>query len=401
MMQDSIAGDVVIVGGGPVGLCAALALGHGGRNVTIIEASQLRVPNEEGLNARSIALSYSSVQIFRALGVWLAIKKASAPISHIHVSSRGQWGVARLYAGDYGIPALGSVIESRHLIAELLRAVEASANISLISEACFEAIDNGSKVEIEFSHQGQIRRICCDLALIADGAGSLARSALGIEHKVVEYAQSVIITNVEFSRALSGHAYERFTDQGPLAILPLGGKRYACVWTRDHQAAESLMQLDDADFIAELQDYFGFRLGFAERVGQRFSFPVRRTEAASLGKGRCLLIGNAANTLHPVAGQGFNLALRDIAGLYELLQSDVDPADLADAYQRIRQPEQRRVVSLGDGLVSLFSNQLPLLDHARAGGLAILDLLPPLKTQVAMSGMGFGFGGNALLRGRL
>ena len=400
-MQDAIAGDVVIVGGGPVGLCAALALGHSGRNVTIIEASQLRLPNEEGLNARSIALSYSSVQIFRALGVWLAIKKASAPISHIHVSSRGQWGVARLYAGDYGIPALGSVIESRHLIAELLRAVEASANISLISEACFEAIDNGSKVEIEFSHQGQIRRICCDLALIADGAGSLARSALGIEHKVVEYAQSVIITNVEFSRALSGHAYERFTDQGPLAILPLGGKRYACVWTRDHQAAESLMQLDDADFIAELQDYFGFRLGFAERVGQRFSFPVRRTEAASLGKGRCLLIGNAANTLHPVAGQGFNLALRDIAGLYELLQSDVDPADLADAYQRIRQPEQRRVVSLGDGLVSLFSNQLPLLDHARAGGLAILDLLPPLKTQVAMSGMGFGFAGNALLRGRL
>ena len=400
-MQDAIAGDVVIVGGGPVGLCAALALGHSGRNVTIIEASQLRLPNEEGLNARSIALSYSSVQIFRALGVWPAIKKCSAPIGHIHVSSRGQWGVTRLYAGDYGIPALGSVIESRHLIAELLRAVEASANISLISEACFEAIDNGSKVEIEFSHQGQIRRICCDLALIADGAGSLARSALGIEHKVVEYAQSVIITNVEFSRALSGHAYERFTDQGPLAILPLGGKRYACVWTRDHQAAESLMQLDDADFIAELQDYFGFRLGFAERVGQRFSFPVRRTEAASLGKGRCLLIGNAANTLHPVAGQGFNLALRDIAGLYELLQSDVDPADLADAYQRIRQPEQRRVVSLGDGLVSLFSNQLPLLDHARAGGLAILDLLPPLKTQVAMSGMGFGFAGNALLRGRL
>ena len=126
-----------------------------------------------------------------------------------------------------------------------------------------------------------------------------------------------------------------------------------------------------------------------------------RTEAASLGKGQCLLIGNAANTLHPVAGQGFNLALRDIAGLYELLQNEIDSADLVEAYQRNRQPEQQRVVSLGDGLVSLFSNQLPLLDHVRAGGLAMLDLLPPLKSQVAMSGMGFGFGGNSLLRGRL
>ena len=341
------------------------------------------------------------MQIFRALGVWPAIKKRSAPIGHIHISSRGRWGVTRLYAGDYGIPALGAVIESRYLVAGLLRAVEESRNISLICEACFEAIDNNQKVEIEFSHQGRTRRIHGDLALIADGAGSVARSALGIEHRVVEYGQSAIITNVEFSHALSDHAYERFTDQGPLAILPLGGKRYACVWTRDHQAAGSLMRVDDADFIKELQDDFGFRLGFIERIGQRFSFPVCRTEAASLGKGQCLLIGNAANTLHPVAGQGFNLALRDIAGLYELLQNEIDSADLAEAYQRNRQPEQQRVVSLGDGLVSLFSNQLPLLDHVRAGGLAMLDLLPPLKSQVAMSGMGFGFGGNSLLRGRL
>lgn len=400
-MQDSIASDVVIVGGGPVGLCAALALSHSGRSVSIIEASQLRVPNEAGLNARSIALSYSSVQIFRALGVWPAIKKRSAPISHIHVSSRGRWGVTRLHASDYDIAALGYVIESRHLVAELLRAVEARRNISLICEASFKAIDNNHKVEIEFNHQDRTRRICSDLALIADGAGSLARSALGIEHKVVDYAQSAIITNVEFSRALSDHAYERFTEQGPLAILPLGGKRYACVWTRDNQAAEDLMQVDDAEFVAQLQACFGFRLGLAERIGQRFSFPVRRIEAASLGKGRCLLIGNAANTLHPVAGQGFNLALRDIAGLYELLQNQVDPADLADAYERIRQPEQQRVVNLGDGLVNLFSNQLPLLDQARAGGLAMLDLVPMLKTEVALAGMGFGFGGNTLLRGRL
>lgn len=396
-MVESIETDIGIIGGGLVGLCAALALQHSGQNISIIESSLLEQPTTGGLNARSIALSYSSVQIFSALGIWRSIKQHAAAIEHIHISSQGHWGVSRLQASDYEIPALGYVIESRHLAASLLEQVESSDQINLITDASFDSIENDEPVAIGYQHKDCSHYLSCRLALIADGAGSKARDALGIDHKQIDYGQSAIITNVEFDKPIVNQAYERFTEQGPLAILPLGGNQYACVWTRDNQAAESLMQADDAMFIEALQACFGYRMGYIEKVGERYCFPLNRTEARQLIKGKCVLIGNAANTLHPVAGQGFNLALRDVATLYELLKTD---APLVE-YQRLRQREQRQIVRLGDGLVSLFSNQLPLLDHVRAGSLALLDHMPMLKEQVAMSGMGLGFGGNAMLRGHL
>ncbi len=389
--------DIGIVGGGLVGLCAALALQHTGRRIAIIEASRLEQPDSGGLNARSIALSYSSVQIFKALGIWRSIKQQAAAIENIHISSQGRWGLSRLQAGDYDIPALGYVIENQHLAASLLQRVEACEQIKLITEASFESIEDNEIVTIDYQHQGQTHELSCRYALIADGANSRARSRLGIDHNIIDYGQSVIITNVEFDKTGMNCAYERFTDEGPLAMLPLPGNRYACVWTRDNRSVEPLMQADDAGFIKALQSCFGFRMGYIEQVGERFCFPLKRTEAAQLIKGNCVLIGNAANTLHPVAGQGFNLALRDVATLYELFKTEKP----LDEYQPLRQREQQQVVRLGDGLVSLFSNQLPLLDHLRAGSLALLDQLPPLKAQVAMSGMGLTFGGNALLRGHL
>ena len=191
-------------------------------------------------------------------------------------------------------------------------------------------------------------------------------------------------------------------------MLPLGGRRWACVWTLKPEQAAEVCDLDDAGFAAALQDGFGFRLGMIETVTARFSIPLQRTSANALQAGRCLLIGNAANALHPVAGQSFNLALRDVAGLYELLcdeslaeLDDAGIAALAGEYQRQRMAEQRQVIRYGDGLVSMFSNELPLLDQVRAAGLGLLDLVPVLKTQAALSGMGMTFGGNRLLRGHL
>ena len=401
-MMDSIQSDICIVGGGLVGLCAALALQHSGRRVAVIEASRLEQPDVGGLNARSIALSYSSVQIFKALGIWSSIKQKAAAIEHIHISSQGCWGVSRLHASDYDIPALGYVIENRHLAACLLKEVEASEQIVLQTEANFESIHNkNGTVAIDYQYQSQQRQLSCQVALIADGAQSQARASLGIAHKTVDYGQSAIITNVEFDKPVANYAYERFTEQGPLAMLPLGGKRYACVWTRDNATAEAIMQAGDSGLIEALQTCFGYRMGFIERIGEKFCLSLSRTEACELAKGRCVLIGNAANTLHPVAGQGFNLALRDVATLYDLLMTGTDVDALPVEYQRLRQSEQQQVVRLGDGLVNLFSNKLPLLDHLRAGSLSLLDQLPPLKAQVAMSGMGLCFGGNALLRGRL
>jgi 2-octaprenyl-6-methoxyphenol hydroxylase len=404
---DNHVSDVAIVGGGLVGLCAALALQNTEQKILLLEASSLHQPENGGLNARSIALSYSSVQIFKALGVWSSIKKQATPIRNIHISSEGRWGVSRLQAADYDIDALGYVIESRLLAASLLEKVEACENVSLLSEASFESIENANEVRIDYTFQKQQQHHKTRLALIADGATSSARASLGIEHKTIDYGQAAIITNVEFEKPLPGFAYERFTEQGPLAILPLSGNRYACVWTRQPEQAAELMQADEQVFIDALQACFGFRLGYIDKIGDRFCFDLKRTEASHLSKGRCVVIGNAANALHPVAGQGFNLALRDVAALYELLAGkragELDDSaidDLLEQYEVNRKTEQRQVVRLGDGLVSLFSNQLPLINHLRAGGLGLLDQLPALKAQVAMSGMGMAFGGNALLRGR-
>ncbi len=400
--------DIVIIGGGLVGLSAALALQHPDRRISVIESSALEQKAATGLGARSIALSYASMQIFKALGLSRDIKTAASPIKTIHISSQGEWGVTRLQAGDYDLEALGYIIESATLGALLLDQIKRSKSISLNTSAEFESAHFGDKVQLRYRCQDQLQTMDASLVLIADGTQSKARSSLGIEHRTVDYAQGAIITNVEVSKPGSGIAYERFTESGPLAMLPLGGNRYACVWTQNPDFHRELMQLDDAQFAASLQRSFGYRLGFIDRTGPRYNFPLVRTEALGLVKDRCLVIGNAANTLHPVAGQGLNLALRDVASLTHLLEHEsIQSLDeqsinqLLDDYQSLRVAEQRQVVRFGDGIVSLFSNDLPVLKQLRAGALALLDIMPLLKAEVAMSGMGFSDAGNPMLRGRM
>lgn len=400
--------DVAIVGGGLVGLCAALAMQHPARRVSVVEAAPPGRPQPGGLNARSIALSTSSVQVFKALGIWPRLSEEAEPIRQIQVSSRGHWGVTRLHAGDYDLEALGYVVENNTLARVLLEAVEASERINLEQGASFASISQPDRVRIEYRAQQRKKRIDARLALIADGADSAARAALGIGHRRIDYGQSAVVVNVEVGKHRAGTAYERFTVEGPLAMLPLGGRRYACVWTCSPQRAGQLASLPEAEFAATLQDYFGFRLGLIEQVGERVAIELSRTRADRLQCGWCLLIGNAANALHPVAGQSFNMSLRDIACLHELLaEHDLAELDdetwraIADDYQQRREAEHRRVIGYGDGLVTLFSNSLPVFDRLRAGGLAALDLLPALKAQAAFAGMGLAFGGNRLLRGRL
>ena len=400
--------DIAIIGGGLVGLCAALVLQHPARRVTVIEAGNFTPQPAQGLAARSIALSASSVQILRALGLWAQLEARVARIQQIHVSARKRWGVTRLQASDYQLEALGYVIENQLLSQSLYQAVEESPRIELLQDAVFESIGQNSTVSIGYRHQDRPQQVQASLALVADGAQSRARSALGIAHQRIDYGQTVVISNVEVDRPRSQTAYERFTTEGPLAMLPLGGKRYAGVWTLKPELAEQVCRADDAAFIARLQACFGYRLGLIERASERFSLPLQRTRADTLKAGRCLLIGNAANALHPVAGQSFNLSLRDIACLYELLceqsAGKIDAAGMAalgNAYEQLRVREQRKVIRYGDGLVNLFSNDLPMLGQARAVGLGLLDLLPAQKAQAAFTGMGLTFGANRLLRGHL
>jgi 2-octaprenyl-6-methoxyphenol hydroxylase len=399
---------IAIIGGGLIGLCAALVLQHTTRNITLVEATDIRNPEQGGMNARSIALSCSSVQIFRALGLWPQLLSRATPIHNIHVSAQGRWGVTRMRARDYDLDALGYVVDNQTLTQCLLQAVDDSAHIKLQLNSEFESIEQQQSVTINYCKNKRLQCLQSKLVLVADGARSKAREALDIPYHSIDYGQSVVISNVRVSDSKPNCAYERFTSQGPLAMLPLGDDIYACVWTLDPDVAEQVSKYSDAEFASALQDCFGYRLGVIDEVGARFSIPLQRTRAERLHSGRCVLIGNAANALHPVAGQGFNLALRDIACLYEMLvecnlaEMDFDEIDvLGKDYENKRLAEQSKVIRYGDGLVTLFSNELPLVDHLRAAGLSLLDLIPALKTQVALSGMGMTYGGNRLLRGRL
>ena len=403
--------SIAIVGGGLIGLCAALAMKHSNQNpdrtVSVIESREFSQNETDftGLNTRSIALSYASVQIFKALDIWNEISDLSSPIRTIHVSSKGHWGVTRLKSSDYDLDALGYVIESRLLWNCLLEKINLSPSINLLTRSTFESFEFGQNVKLSYQSPEGINSLQADLVLIADGAKSKSRESLGIQHKIIDYVQSAIITNVCFDKPIA-IAYERFTESGPLAILPLGHNQYACVWTCKPVDALELMALDDDTFMQSLQQCFGFRLGFIEQVGKRFSFPLQRTEAKSLIKKCCVLVGSAANALHPVAGQGFNLGLRDIATLQGLLEgrslSDSNLlSQLLATYEQLRQSEQRQVICLGDGLVSMFSNDLPLLKHVRSATLALIDIIPAMKSQVVLSGMGLATGGNAMMRGHL
>ena len=399
--------DLTIVGGGPVGLCAALALRQPARRIVVLEAVSHPESQAEGLSARSIALSGSTVQVFKAIGIWEQLKSHATAMKHVHVSTRGQFGVTRLHADEVGVDALGYVVESYQLSRCLLQAVESSDNIEVQYGASVDSLQQfEDRVELQYQQAGESHSLSSRLCLVADGARSKLRDSLGIGAELIDYGQSLIICNVEVSKPQVETAFERFTDQGPLAMLPLGNSRYACVWTMSPQLAETRMAASDADFIAGLQACFGLRLGFVEKIGERAALPLYRTSSKQLTEGRCLMLGNAANALHPVAGQSYNLAIRDVAVLHSLL---ADPLELSDplqvdelmqAFAEQREQEQRQVIRYSDTLVNLFSNSLSPIKQGRGLGLALLDLLNPLKTHLAFLGMGLAFGGNPMLRGK-
>jgi 2-octaprenyl-6-methoxyphenol hydroxylase len=401
-----LANDICIVGGGLVGLTAALALAAQGRTVTLLEAADLAVDDPARLDARSLALSHSSMQIFRSLGLGQAVADASAAIRHIHVSSAGHFGVTRLAADDIGLAAMGQVVEYHVLLRLLLEAVRDNETIRLISPASVESLSQDDAVaELVYRDGDQQQTIKAGLVLVADGANSPLREFLDIPASSHDFGQSAIIANVQIEHDGEGVAYERFTSRGPLAMLPLPDRRYALVWTNPPERARSLMQCSAENFRRELHKAFGYRLGEFPAMGERALFPLRLTRTGQLVAGRCVFIGNAANTLHPVAGQGLNLALRDIAALYDLLHErslgDDNFIEILAEYPARRRQDHNATVNLSSSLVRLFSNDLPLLNHARAAGLAALDLCPTLKREFSWLGMGFGSGCSSLMRGAL
>ena len=401
--------EIGIVGGGLVGLAASLSFSLQGRSVKLFEANSytsksLKQQTPDVMDARSIALSYSTIQIFRSLGLWADLQKECAAIKQIHVSSAGHFGVTRMNAQDINLPVMGQVIEYHTLLQALLTAVEKDPNVEVLSPVSVDQIhQHESGVTLSCTKGEQLLTIETGILVVADGASSKISEQLSIATQTVDYQQNAIVANLKVKQDHSGCAYERFTSHGPMAMLPLPGNRYAMVWTNTPESTEQLMALSDEAFIEKIYTQFGYRLGFFESLGRRDSFPLKMRRASQLVSDRCVLIGNAANTLHPVAGQGFNLGMRDIAVLFDVISGQsLDQTAIQshlETYAGSRISDHQKTVGLGNGLVELFSNDLPVLNHLRAGALALMDVCPTLKNEMSWQGMGFGSTSASLMRG--
>ncbi len=320
-MPDSLNVDVAIVGGGMVGASLALGLQDLGIDVLLMEGTAPDSSAQSSFDERTTALGNASRRIFEGLGVWTDIAPQAAPIRTIHVSDAGRFGFARLRAEEQGIDAFGYVVANRVIGAALWRKLTSSKGIVLRVPARPEGIvisADGVQFTV-VSDAGVRERVSARLVVAADGAHSSVRAAAGIEAEVEDYDQIAIVANVAADHPHDGTAYERFTPSGPLAVLPLYDGSYGVIWSCRPQDAAEVLLLDDYSYLRQLQTRFGWRAGRFVRTSRRASYPLKLTRAATTTATRTVLIGNAAQALHPVAGQGFNLGLRDAAMLAEVI----------------------------------------------------------------------------------
>lgn len=394
-MGDDSHFDVLIVGGGLVGASLACALGGRRLRVGVVEAYPFDAPKQPSYDDRSIALAYGTRRIFEAMGLWTRLAAASTPIEMIHVSDRGHFGVTRMSAAACGLEALGYVVENRAMGRVFSETLPALSNVELICPGRLKALElteQGAHLLIDSG--GTERALNARLVVGADGGKSMVRTLAGIGARRRDYGQCAVIANISPSQHHRYIAYERFTENGPLALLPMSEGRCSLVWTVPATAGESMVHKSDTQFLDALQARFGRRLGRLERVGKRAAYPLALVRAHRHTATRLALIGNAAHSLHPVAGQGFNLGLRDVAVLVEALIQAVeegrDPGsrEVLHRYEHGRRRDQRRVSALTDGLVRVFSNDFTPLVLARNAGMVAVDLMPPLKRALMRQTMG-------------
>ncbi len=378
--------DILIIGGGLVGASLACALRESGFRIGVIEAVPLAAASQPSYDDRTLALAYGSKRIFETLGVWDGIVPEATPIARIHISDRGHFGVTRLTAAEAGLPALGYVVPSRALGAALLKALEGSRQTDWLCPAEMRDISvTPDHAAVTVHHDRKDKTLAARLVIAADGAHSAVRAALGIEAERTEYCQSAIVTTVTVGEPHGNTAYERFTDTGPLALLPLRKNECAVVWSAKEEEVKTILGWSDAEFLNHLQDRFGDRLGTFARLGNRVAYPLALTRVPEQVRPRLALIGNAAHTVHPVAGQGFNLGLRDVAALAEILTDAVRAGDdIGDLHVLRRYADWRRrdnqvTAGFTNGLIRIFSNNAFPLTFARNAGLLAVDLLPGVK----------------------
>jgi 2-octaprenyl-6-methoxyphenol hydroxylase len=385
--------DIVINGGGLVGNSLALALSKMPYSIAIIEAYPPYDAQRNVLESRTIAISHGARRIYEGLQVWDALIPYATPIQQIHVSDRGHFGMTRIHARDQQMPALGYVLQIAEINRILQDSVAQCENIYRFCPATIKQAErqNNQPWQITLTSD-HVQQITCDLLIAADGAQSSLRQQLGLDVDEKDYQQTALVSVVELSRSHKHIAYERFTAEGPIALLPMQKNLSAVIVTVNNDVLPQWQALTDTDFLSKLQACFGYRLGRFNAVGRRVAYPLKLTTAPEQALPQFLLIGNAAHTMHPIAAQSFNLSLRDVAVFAEVLQqhskqaTTLQNADFITTYLKARGRDQQRTVRFTDTLIEVFSQSHLRLPRNLA--MTGLELMPPLKTLLGKYGAG-------------
>jgi 2-octaprenyl-6-methoxyphenol hydroxylase len=402
--------DIAIVGGGMVGASLAVALRGTGLTVALVEAHAPDSASQPSFDERTTALGNASRRIFESIGVWKNLSPTAARIDRIHVSDAGHFGFARLDARELGLESLGFVVPNRVIGRELWAMLKSDPSVSMHVPAKLESLHvEADHARLTIREGKTLTELRARLVVAADGAQSLVRASAGLSATVDDYQQVAIVASLRTDQTNDGTAYERFTAAGPMAVLPLAPAGSAgsaswrtLVWAARPQDAQRLVALDEPAFLREWQEAFGWRAGRACELGKRAVYPLALSRSTRTTAPRIVLLGNAAQSLHPVAGQGFNLALRDAADLAELLvegRNDPGAAQLLARYEEARAEDRDGVIAFTDTLVRVFGSSNPLLSRARDAGLLLFDLLPPAKRALSRVSLGFGKRTPRLARG--
>ncbi|MCF6224712.1 MAG: 2-octaprenyl-6-methoxyphenyl hydroxylase [Xanthomonadales bacterium] len=390
--------DIVIVGGGLAGASLALALADSPYKVAMIEAVDAVATSQPSYDDRTLAVAWTSCRILETLGIWDDLSSSATAIEEIFVSELNRPGKVQLHAPDMGFKNFGSVIEARAIGAALLNRLETVSNLSRFCPARLISMHTGEdEVTLHCQLESEEIKLTTRLVVAADGARSSIREMLGISTKIHDYQQTAVIANVTPEKPHKNRAFERFTQTGPLAILPHVGDRCGMVWTVPSGEEQTLLALSDEEILSRLNQRVSPQtrelLGSFVKIGRRSSYPLYLVQPQTNLAPRVVLIGNAAHAIHPNSAQGFNLALRDGAALAEVLieqySGDAGCAKQLQTYDQWRQPDQRETIRYSDGLARLFANPGWLAGLVRGGGIALHELFPPLKRKLALGAMGF------------
>jgi 2-octaprenyl-6-methoxyphenol hydroxylase len=398
--------DILIAGGGMIGTSLGLALAPLKLRVGVVEAVARSAQQQPSFDDRSTALSRSSQRTFQAMGLWSEIVAASTAIKNIHVSDKGRFGFSHIDAQEQGVEALGYVVINRVLGQVLQSALSSVDGLDLICPARISGVGlSDDNVTATIEDSGGQNTLTCRLLVAADGANSTVRDMIGISATRVDYEQWAVVGNVLPERAPENRAFERFTDSGPIAMLPIADERAAFVWMLPPAVAQEMLALSDKNFTDRLQDIFGYRLGKFSKVGKRAAYPLALTKANGLIAKRGVVIGNAAHGLHPVAAQGFNLGMRDVAALCDCIfdarfeyvsardssqfaAADPGSVTILENYSKWRRTDHKKLVRITHGIVRLFGDQPPPVRALRNLGMLGFDVIPGVRKMFAKHTMG-------------